>query len=92
MQGDDMTTTTTIPQYESVRDAYDAEFGHLEHADNFRVAQIGDTEAMHDYLKAMRRGCCGSKDIVVSIAITYNTGADTQKFYWEHLLGCNYGH
>lgn len=81
--------TTTIPQYESVKEAYRAEFGHLQFADNFRVAQIGDVEAMHNYLKSMRRGCCGSKDIVVSIAVRY---CDGKTFYWTHMLGCNYGH
>lgn len=85
-------STATIRQYESVREAYEAEFGHLEHADNFRVARVGDEEDMDNYLKAMRGGCCGSKDIVVSIAITYTHKDTTEKFYLEHLLGCNYGH
>lgn len=82
---------TTIPQYESIAEAQAAEFAGLEFADNFRVAQIGDQEAMHDYVKAMRRGCCGSKDSVVSIAVRYGEG-EGNKFYWHHLIGCNYGH
>ena len=81
-----------LKQYESVADAIKAEFGHLEYADNFRSAEVGNREQLEAYLGAMRRGCCGSKDIVVSIAITYGTGTNTGKYYWEHLLGCNYGH
>lgn len=84
--------TETIPQYESVAEAYAAECTPLENADNYRVAQICDVEEMEDYVKAMRRGCCGSKDKVVSIAIHYEANGGTRKYYSQHLIGCNFGH
>lgn len=86
------TPTTTIPQYESVQDAYQAEFGHLDCADNFRAAEVGDIDSMNAYVERMNNGCCGYVDTVVSIAWEVMVGGEQHKYYLLHLLGCNYGH
>ena len=77
--------TAEIPQYESKEEAFDAEFGGLEYVDNQRIAVVGDDGEMARYIEQMRKGCCGSRDIVVSIKY----GED---YYTPHLIGCNYGH
>lgn len=81
-----------LKQYENAADAIKAEFGHLEYADNFRSAEVGNEEQLESYLGAMRRGCCGSRDTVVLIAHEVMLGDENHKWYAPHLLGCNYGH
>lgn len=77
--------TTEINQYESADEAFAAEFDGLEYVDNQRIAVIGDDGEMARYVEQMRKGCCGSRDIVVSIKYG-------ETYYLPHLIGCNYGH
>jgi len=81
-----------VKQYESVADAIKVEFGHLEYADNFRSAEVGNEEQLEAYLGAMHRGCCGSRDTVVLVAHEVMLGDENHKRYALYLLGCNYGH
>jgi phospholipase C len=81
-----------LKQYESVEEAFKQKFGHLEYADNFRAAQVGNAEEMEAYTQAMREGCCGRVDTVVMIAHAVMLGDEWHKWYEPHLLGCNYGH
>ena len=79
-------------KYTSIKEAYEGEFGKLEHSDNYRSARVGDGEEMEKYLGLMRRGCCGSRDIVVLIEEGAMVGGETHTWTSAYLLGCNYGH
>ena len=43
-------------KYTSIEEAYESEFGHLEHSDNYRAARVGDAEEMQRYVNLMRLG------------------------------------
>lgn len=81
-----------VKQYESVDDALNAEFGHLEHVDNFRSAEVGNAGQLEEYLASMRRGCCGRQDTVVMVAHAVMLGDEWHKWYAPYMIGCNYGH
>ena len=88
--------TAKVSQYESVKEAFDAECGELEFVDNYRIAEVGNAQELAEYAKRMEAGCCGSRDLVVSIAHEYKyesaEGMVEGKYYRLHLIGCNYGH
>lgn len=53
----------------------------LEYADNYRAWRLSDNTGKADYIRAVKRGCCGFFDVVVITA---------KREKW--LIGCNYGH
>jgi hypothetical protein len=79
-------------KYTSIEEAYEGEFGHLEHSDNHRAARVGDAEEMQRYVNVMRLGCCGYREVVVLIEESAMVGGETHTWTSPYLLGCNYGH
>jgi len=81
-----------LHKYETLEDAFASETDGYEYADNYRCAELGDVEAMEDYTDAMRRGCCGRRDLVVLVLHSVELGGEIHQWWAPHLLGFNYGH